>query len=427
MNEGGFYIAALIACGMGASVWLTDRDNPSSRALALLLAITGLAIVANVLAGAQFERGAIPFWTRGIGFLESFAFLAGTEWGLRVGRTVVAPKLYSRGVWLVRIAQALSLVYASLVAAFPELREREFVGALQPGVLPGPVFFLFATPPALAGVLVLIAGFFVLRGRPDKAEAGRILTMLAAMPLLTVSLVLPDEIAPFVLAVGEIVFLLGLLQYHVVQGARGQFMAQFLAPQVAQLVRERGLKNAMARQRLTVTVVCCDIRGFTAYAQNHTPEKVMHLLRDFYGAVGAVAARYGGTIKDLAGDGALILLGAPVPFTDSAQRALALARRLQEKTRPVVLRYSKSMGLGVGVATGEVAVGIVGQGARYEYVAVGPAVNLASRLCDEARDHEIRVDAQTLLAADESIPSRSELRPLKGVGMEVPTYVLPTA
>lgn len=425
MEQGGFYVAALIACGMGGAVWITDRENPASRALALLLGATALAIVANVLAGAQFELGRVPLWTRGIGFLESFAFVVGTEWGLRVGRTVMTPKLFSRGVWLIRAAQALSLIYATLVAVFPELREREFVGALQVGAVPGAVFFLFAAPPAMAGALVLIAGFFVLRGRPDKAEAGRIVTTLAAMPLLTSALVLPDEIAPIALALGEIVILLGLLQYHVVQGARGQFMAQFLAPQVAELVRSRGLKNAMARQRLTVTVVCCDIRGFTAYAQGQKPEKVMHLLRDFYGSVGAVAARFGGTIKDLAGDGALILLGAPVPFEDNAQRALALARHLQEKTRPAVQRYSKSLGLGVGVATGEVAVGIVGQGARYEYVAVGPAVNLASRLCDEARDGEIRADAQTLSAAGEALPSKSELRALKGVGREVPTYVLP--
>ncbi|MBI3171369.1 MAG: hypothetical protein HYZ32_02095 [Hydrocarboniphaga effusa] len=200
MEDSGFYVAALIACGMGGAVWITDRKNPSSRALALLLVATALAIVANVVTGSQFGHGRPPLWTRGIGFLECLAFLAGTEWGLRVGRTVVAPKLFSRGVWLMRTAQALSLVYAALAAAFPELREREFVNALQPGVVPGAIFFLFAGPPLLAGALVLIAGFSVLRSRPDKAEARRILTTLAAMPLLTVAVVLPDQIAPMALA-----------------------------------------------------------------------------------------------------------------------------------------------------------------------------------------------------------------------------------
>jgi adenylate cyclase len=173
-----------------------------------------------------------------------------------------------------------------------------------------------------------------------------------------------------------------------------------------------------------VSVVSVDIRGFTAFAQANPPEKVMRLLRDFYASLGAAAAESGGTIKDLAGDGALILIGAPVEFEDHARRALGLGRRLQDKSRNVVRKYSPKLGLGVGVATGEVAVGIVGQGARYEYVAVGPAVNLASRLCDEAKDGQIRVDADTLTQAGEALPKKSELRTLKGVGTEVPTYAL---
>jgi class 3 adenylate cyclase len=116
-----------------------------------------------------------------------------------------------------------------------------------------------------------------------------------------------------------------------------------------------------------------------------------------------------------------------VPYPDQAARALGLARGLQARARATVKDYSRKLGLGVGVATGGVAVGIVGQGARYEYVAVGPAVNLASRLCDEAEDGEIRADAETLTASGEALPKKSELRPLKGVGRNVPTYILPKA
>jgi class 3 adenylate cyclase len=89
-----------------------------------------------------------------------------------------------------------------------------------------------------------------------------------------------------------------------------------------------------------------------------------------------------------------------------------------------VRSYSTRLGLGVGLATGEVAVGIVGLGARYSYVAVGPAVNRAARLCDAAADGETRADADTLVAAGEPLPAKSERRPLKGVGREVETYVV---
>lgn len=423
MEASGFHIVSLIAGGMGYGVWVTDRASPTSRALGLFL----LGMAGVILASISVPvTGPLPEWARLLGALDALAFIAGTEWGIRVGQTVASARLVGPGRRLIRLAQALVIAYAMLVAVHPELRARGLSGSLDLAAadLPDSGFYLVAAPWLGAIVLVMIAGFRVLRERPDKAEAARIVSMLAVMPLFALALALPAELSPLAIAAGEIVFLVGALRYHTMQGARGQFMAQFLAPQVAELVRKRGLRNAMARQRQVVTAIAVDIRGFTAYAQSNPPETVLRLLRDFYAALGAAATEYGGTIKDLAGDGAMILVGAPVKFPDQAARALGLGRALQVKARDVVQRYSRRMGLGVGIATGDVAVGIVGQGARYEYVAVGPAVNLAARLCDEARDGEVRVDAETLEAAGEPLPERSELRPLKGVGREVPTYVL---
>ncbi|HUR39667.1 MAG TPA: adenylate/guanylate cyclase domain-containing protein [Verrucomicrobiae bacterium] len=425
MDIGGFHIVALLACGMGAAVWGTDSQSPTSRALGVFLAAMGGVIFVSIQVP---DTGTLPEWTRILGVLDAVAFIAGVEWGVRVGETVASSRLIRPGRLMLRAAQVVIALYAVVIAWQPDLRARALGGSLDFDLATDPelAFYLVAAPWVLAVGLVSAAGVRLLREQPDKAEAARIMSMLVVMPLFALGLALPDAWAPLSIALGEIVFLVGALRYHTVQGARGQFMAQFLSPQVAELVRKRGLKNAMARERRVVTVISCDIRGFTGYAQGTSPDRVMRLLRDFYGAVGAAATAYGGTIKDLAGDGALILVGAPVAFDDQPVRGLALARHLQERARRVVRKYSTDMGLGVGVATGEVAVGIVGQGARYEYVAVGPAVNLASRLCDEARDGEIRVDAATLEAAGETLPVNSELRPLKGVGREVPTYVIDT-
>jgi adenylate cyclase len=422
MDAAAFQVVALISGGMGFAVWVTDRGAPTSRALGLFLAAMGVVILASAYAPSAPP---LPAWTRLLGALDAIAFIAGTEWGIRVGETVVARTHVQPVRRLVRLAQACVLVFAVLAAWRPEWRAG-LSGQLDLSLATSPDvgFYMLASPWAIAMLLVMAAGLRVLQRGPDKAEQARIGSMLAVMPLFAAALALPREVAPLAIAVGEIVFLFGALRYHNVQGARGMFMAQFLAPQVVELVRRRGLRNAMARQRQVVTVVCCDIRGFTAYAQANPPEKVMRLLRDFYAGIGAVAAQFGGTIKDLAGDGALILLGAPVAFPDQAARALGLARGLQARVRRTVRGYSKRLGLGVGLATGEVAVGIVGQGARYEYVAVGPAVNLAARLCDEAADGEIRADADTLGAAGEVLPHQAELRPLKGVGREVATYVV---
>jgi class 3 adenylate cyclase len=418
-----FDLVALIAVGMGLAFWVTDRDSPTSRALALFLMFTGISIALNARAATLAAGAPLEWWMRLVGLTEALAFIAGVEWGLRVGRTIVSEQERQTGIVLLRSAQALTLLYAAMAAVFPEQRARVLIGGLHDAV-PDSAFLAFAAPGLLAGLLVIVAGVRVLFRRPDRAEISRIGAMLLAMPLLAAAVVLPSNIAPFSVAVGEIVFLIGALRYHVVQGARAQFMARFLAPQVVDLVHRRGLKNAMVRQRVTLSVVCCDIRGFTAYAQAHTPEQVLRLLRDFYSAIGAAAEKEGGTIKDLAGDGALILLGAPVAFPDHAARALALARRLQAAVRPIVKRRSEALGLGVGVATGEVAVGIVGQGARYEYVAVGPTVNLASRLCDEAKDGEIQVAEETLAAAGEKAAGRRQRHSVKGISELVTAYVL---
>ncbi len=425
MDMGGFQVAALISGGMGLSVWITDRSSPTSRALGLFLAGMGAVILASAYAPTALP---LPAWTRLLGVFDAIAFVAGTEWGIRVGETVASRESIGPGRRLVRAAQGCVIAYAALVAWRPELRVLSLTGALDLSTLAAPDagFFLVAAPWVVAMMLVLVAGVRVLRQGPDKAEGARIASMLAVMPLFAAALALPRHVAPLAIALGEVIFLIGALRYHNVQGARGLFLAQFLSPQVVDLVHKRGLKNAMTRRRQTVTIVCCDIRGFTAYAQANPPERVLRLLRDFYADIGAVTAEYGGTIKDLAGDGALILVGAPVPYRDEPARALGLARGLQARARPTVRGYSRKLGLGVGVATGEVAVGIVGQGARYEYVAVGPAVNLAARLCDEAADGEIRADADTLTGAREKLPGSGELRQLKGVGREVPTYVVST-
>lgn len=414
MDASSFDVVGLIACGMGVAFWATDRESPTSRSLALFLLFTGLSAAVNGHAVAYVDAPILPWWVRGIGLLDAAAFIAATEWGIRVARTIAQTEDHRVvGRAMLRGAQGLTLIYAALSAALPEIRMKEVVGALQPGQVPGLGFFLFAVPGVLAALLVVMASLRFLGHRPDKAETVRIIAILVAMPLLISAMALPRQFAPFAIALGEIVFLFGALRYHVVQGARGQFMARFLAPQVAELVRERGMKNAMAQQRLTVSIVMCDIRGFTAYAQARKPEQVLKLLRDFYAAVGSAAELEGGTIKDLAGDGVLILLGAPVPFDDHAARAIKLARRLQIEVRDVVKRRS-DLGLGVGVASGKVAVGIVGQGARYEYVAVGPAVNLASRLCDEAADGEIHVEEATIAAAGEQCVGRKRTYTVKG-------------
>lgn len=427
-------ITALLAIGMAIAFILADRESATSRAVALFLACIGVSI----LAGSQLElplvrRADYPWWGGVFAVPEMLAFLFGFEWVLRVRRTIPAGKLRTRFAdRALRVAQGLAILYAGLSLAFPRLRAQQFIiGTAWSGDGPGLVFLMFAAPLLLALLLGIGAVLITLNRKPDIAERMRLIAFTAGAPFMASGIVVPVEYAPVLAAIGLLIFLVGAVQFHVIQGQRAQFMSRFLAPQVAEMVRELGLKSATREQTLELSVVCCDLRGFTAFSAATESAKVIAILRDYYDAVGAAAQAVGGTIKDQAGDGVLILVGAPIRFEDHAQRALILAKRIIDEGIALTSRWSDGdlqLGVGVGVASGFVTVGVIGAASRLEYTAVGPAVNLASRLCSEATHGNGLVDERTteLLGSEEH---RSGLNPcspvmLKGFRAPVAHFTL---
>ena len=423
---------------MALAFILADRKSPTSRALSLFLVCIGLSIAVVVLIeGPLVRRQGVPAWGGLFALPETLAFAFAYEWLLRVRRTVPSRNLYTEGPdRLLRLAQLLALLYWVAALVFPEQRNAYFIGDLYVarGQTPRLWFWVFAAPLLVSLALGSFSGLLLLNRRPDRAESLRMLAFLAGAPFMASGLVLPAPQAPLGTAIGLLIFLVGAVQYHVTQGRRAQFLSRFLAPQVAEMVRERGLKSATDQRTLEISVVCCDLRGFTAFSEATSSKKVIHILREYYDAVGNAAAASGGTIKDQAGDGVLILVGAPIAFPDHARRALELARRIRDQGVAFTARWSDEelhLGVGVGVASGYVTVGVIGAASRLEYTAVGPAVNLASRLCSEAEPGEVLLDQRTieLLAAE----ARSdEVRPgealkLKGFPQPVQSYVLAAA
>ncbi len=431
-------ITALLAMGMALAFIVADRSSPTSRALALFLGSVGLAIgIGSHVAYPLHMRQGIAWWHGVFAIPEAMAFFFAYEWILRVRRTVPAGKLKTQGPdALLRVAQGLVVFYALMALAFPVLRTEYFVNAgfREVFMIWQPEFWLFALPLTISLALSLFSGLLMLRRRPDRAEAMRLIAFALAAPFMASGVVLPNTMAPVSTAIGLLIFLVGAVQYHVIQGRRAQFMSKFLSPQVAELVGRRGLKSATDEQTLELSVVCCDLRGFTAFTAATSSQRVIRILREYYDAVGAAAAECGGTIKDQAGDGVLILVGAPITMADHAQRALRLAKHIRETGMEITARWSDAelhLGVGVGVASGFVTVGVIGAASRLEYTAVGPAVNLASRLCSEAAPGEVLVDARTIELLGEET-QRRELRPgealqLKGFVQPVQSYTLAAA
>jgi adenylate cyclase len=431
-------ITSLLAMGMALAFVIADRSSPTSRALGLFLAAVGVGIgVGSQVAYPLHYQGIVHWWDGVFAIPETLAFIFAYEWILRVRRTIPAAGLKTQGPdRLLRVAQGLAVFYLVMALLYPRMRVENFLNAgLHEVFIAGKVeFWIFALPLTIGLVLSIFSGLLMLRRRPDRAESLRLIAFAAAAPFMASGMVLPNTVAPVATAVGLLIFLIGSVQYHVIQGQRAHFMAKFLSPQVAQLVARRGLKSATDEQTLELSVVCCDLRGFTAFTAATESKKVISILREYYDAVGAAAAECGGTIKDQAGDGVLILVGAPIPLADHAQRALRLARRIRETGMIVTSRWSDSeltLGVGVGAASGFVTVGVIGAASRLEYTAVGPAVNLASRLCSEAAHGEILIDARTIELLGEEA-QRHQLKPgealqLKGFQRPVQSYTLATA
>jgi len=172
-------------------------------------------------------------------------------------------------------------------------------------------------------------------------------------------------------------------------------LERFLAPQVAQLIASSDGHDALLdSHRREVTVVFCDLRGFTAFTESTEPEEAMNVLREYHAALGELIFRYEGTLDRYAGDGVMILFNAPIPFEDHTRRAVQMAVEMRDTIGALTERWRNrghSLGFGVGIALGYATLGQIGFEQRLEYAAIGSVTNLASRLCDEAKAGQIVV------------------------------------
>jgi class 3 adenylate cyclase len=139
-------------------------------------------------------------------------------------------------------------------------------------------------------------------------------------------------------------------------------------------------KSALQGERKQVTVLFCDIADSTATAERLGPEPMHRLLSRFFEVALAEVHRYEGTVNQFLGDGFMALFGAPLAHEDHARRAvlaaLGIDRALREETAAGVHPLSVRM----GVNTGFVVVGAIGDNLRMDYTAVGDTTHLAARL-----------------------------------------------
>ncbi len=210
---------------------------------------------------------------------------------------------------------------------------------------------------------------------------------------------------------------------------RANRLRRFLPAQIAELiVSEPEEEDILRTKRAEISVLFIDLRGFTAFANSAPPDRVIEALNAFHTASGPLIEASGGTLERFLGDGLLVLFGAPVSVENAAQKATELALDLRAAVRIAIKPFGTGakehqLGLGIGIGTGTATLGQIGFQARRDYSAIGPAPNLAARLCEQAKDGQILISQATANQID------FDLRPagpfsLKGIGGSVVAFEL---
>src|SRR5882724_8365042 len=158
-------------------------------------------------------------------------------------------------------------------------------------------------------------------------------------------------------------------------------------------------RAAVEGERRQVTVLFADVAGFTTLAERLDPEDVHRIINRCFELITAEVHRFEGTINQYTGDGVMALFGAPIAHEDSPRRAAHAALGIQGAVRDYGKQLQAERGVTVqmriGLNTGLVVVGSIGDDLRMDYTAVGDTTNLAARMQTAARPGSVLVTEAT--------------------------------
>ncbi len=203
-------------------------------------------------------------------------------------------------------------------------------------------------------------------------------------------------------------------------------LKRFFPPQLADAIVSDDQAEILEDHRREVTVVFCDLRGFTVFSSLTEPEEEMRVLREYHSVVCPLIFEYGATLEHFAGDGVMSFLNDPFPCKDHIRRAIEMADAMRTRVnelRKQWVRREVELGFGIGIGTGFATLGRIGTPELFHYAAIGSVANLASRLCDEAKNEQILITQRAYSAIEEifEVEPIGELS-LKGFLKPVSTY-----
>ena len=196
---------------------------------------------------------------------------------------------------------------------------------------------------------------------------------------------------------------------------------RYVAREVVEEILKDPERLVLSGARREVTVLFCDVRGFTRMSERLSPDEVMLLLNDFYTLMIETTFKHDGTLDKFLGDAVMATFGAPIAHPDHSLRAVRTALAMQAGVVELNERRQKAgkelVAVGIGVSAGEAVAGTVGTEDRMEYTVIGDSVNLAARLESNAKPGQILISHRTYEAVREDVNARS-LGPIRVKGKE---------
>ena len=220
------------------------------------------------------------------------------------------------------------------------------------------------------------------------------------------------------------------------QEVRGMF-SRYMSPHYVDVLAKNPEKLVLGGEARNLTVMFCDIRGFTTLSEGLTPHELTHLMNSFTSPMTDSITEYDGTIDKYIGDCIMAYWNAPLDDPDHAKHAVAAARDIRRKLvslnegleaeAEAVGKPFHELRVGIGLNTGECVVGNFGSEQRFNYSLLGDPVNLASRLEGLCKLYtvDLVIGEDTARLLDEPDLIELDLVAVKGKSQAVRTYTLP--
>jgi adenylate cyclase len=239
------------------------------------------------------------------------------------------------------------------------------------------------------GLSILVAGLLSARVTRPLDELARTVTRIGKGDFeATPAVNSRDEFGIVARAIEDMTR--GLRERETVKSA----FARYVSQQVLDSVLDSGALPLLQGARRRITVLFCDIRGFSTMTEQMRPEEVVQLLNEYFECMVEIVFRHKGTLDKFLGDGLMVIFGAPQEDPYQEENAISAAVEMQRQLNVLSQKWQLEgrdpIRVGIGIHSGTAIVGNIGSTRRMEYTAIGDTVNVAARL--ESATKELGTD-----------------------------------